>query len=296
MKKICSLLLCLVVTLAPCFSHGQRPAQSAQGADGTPFKLLYGFLIVFQGRIGNFTDLNFVLDTGATRSTVNTNLARKMRVPPHSTQVFDFDRFVTMRSGAFPDAQFGPVHVTDVSLIVTDFSRFSDLTYGVDAIIGSDLLSLSNFSIDYDTRKLLFAPVQSSGPLLKTYPVAMIIQLQVQGRPLDLLVDTGIESVVLFEDRLRNRIPQARTQGNVADILVGRRSRAKQAILPDVRLGSLTTELKVLLIKGPQSDALPGIDGYWSTSSLKARRIDFNFATKSLSWQEWNPRERESER
>ena len=113
----------------------------------------------------------------------------------------------------------------------------------------------------------------------------MILELRVQDCPVNLLVDTGIEGIVLFEDRLRSRIPQLHTEGNMDSILIGQ-SHAKQAILPSVRLGTRTVDLRVLLLKGPHGDALPGLDGYWGTTSFRAHRIDFNFATNKLSWQQ----------
>jgi hypothetical protein len=114
----------------------------------------------------------------------------------------------------------------------------------------------------------------------------MILELRVQDCPVDLVVDTGIEGIVLFEDRLRRRIPNLRTEDNVEGLTIGRQSRAKQATLPQVQSGARTTNLKVLLPQGPHGNILPGIDGYWGTASIKARRIDFNFATKRLSWQD----------
>jgi predicted aspartyl protease len=273
---------------AHCFGQGQTKTTSAGEADGTPFSVMGGFLIVFQGRIGARSGLRFVLDTGATHSTVNRKLAQEMRVPLHSTHVFDFDRSVATELGVFPEVEFGPVHVTDVPMLVADFARVSDFANGVDAIIGSDLLSLSNFSIDYDAQKLFFAPAQASASAVKPrpHPTVMILELRVQDCPVDLVVDTGVEGVVLFEDRLRSRLPQLRTEGNVDGFTVGRESRAKQAVLPRVRLGARTRDLKVLLMKGPHGDVLPGIDGYWGTASIKAHHIDFNFATNRLSWEE----------
>jgi predicted aspartyl protease len=287
-RKIFSSVLCVLLIAVHCFGQGQTTATSTGEGDGTPFSVMGGFLIVFQGRIGARSGLRFVLDTGATHSTVNRKLAQEMRVPLHPTQVFDFDRSVPMESGVFPDVEFGPVHVTGVGMLVADFTRLSDFANGVDAIIGSDLLSLSNFSIDYDAQKLFFAPVQTNATSVKPrpHPTVMILELRVQDCPVDLVVDTGVEGVVLFEDRLRSRIPRLRTEGTVGDFTFGRQSRAKQAILPEVRLGARTADLKVLLMKGPHGDVLPGIDGYWGTASIKARRINFNFATNRLSWQE----------
>jgi predicted aspartyl protease len=284
-------IFCWLVYTLLIFSGGFGKARAAGGSadggsDGIPFQVVNGFLIVFQGRIGSYRGLNFVLDTGTTHSTVSRRLAQVMRIPLHSSQAFNFDRFISTESGVFPDIQFGPVHVSDVSMLVADPARLSDFATGVDAIIGSDLLSLSNFSIDYGAQKLFFAPVETGASSAVPHPTVMIIELRVQDRPVDLLVDTGLAGVVLFEDRLRNRIPQLRTEGLVDGIVIGRRVRAKQAVLDDVRLGARSEALKVFLLKGPQGDILPGVDGYWGTASVKARRINFDFGRNRLSWQE----------
>ncbi len=114
----------------------------------------------------------------------------------------------------------------------------------------------------------------------------MILELKVQDCTVDLLVDTGVEGVLLFGDRLRRRIPNLRTEGKMNEVMVGRQLRAKQTVLPGVSLRPRNLDLRVLLIKGPASGVLPGIDGYWGTSLFKARRIDFNFALNKLRWLE----------
>jgi predicted aspartyl protease len=284
-RKILTLFPGVFLTFSLCF--GQTLQTGAPGeVDGIPFKVAHGFLIIFPGCIGSYSGLNFVLDTGTTHSTVNRKLAEEMKVKLRSTQVFDFDRTVTLEVGVFSDVQFGPIRLTDVSLLVADLVRVSDFGNEVDAIIGSDLLSLSNFSIDYGAQKLFFRPVQTGVTLVKPHPVVMILELKVQDCPVHLLVDTGIEGVVLFEDQLRRRIPNLRTEGNIDEITIGSHSRAKQAILPGVRLGARNLDLRVLLVNGPRSGVLSGIDGYWGTASFRARRIDFNLSMNKLSWQE----------
>jgi predicted aspartyl protease len=285
-RKIFRSILCLFFTFAPCFGQENTAGASGADAEGTPFRLVHGFLIVFQGRIGNHSALNFLLDTGTTHSTISRKLAQEMRVQLHPAQAFDFDRFVPMESGVFPDIQFGPIRLTDVSMLVADFVHLSDFAIGVDVIIGADLLSLSNFSIDFDAQKLFFTRVQAGALLVKPHPVVLILELRVQNCPVDLVVDTGVEGIVLFEDRLRSRIRQLRTESLVDGSMIGRQARAKQAILPGVRLGARTADLRVSFVSGPHGDALPGIDGYWGTAAFKAHTVDFNFAANKLRWQE----------
>ena len=286
MRRIffCVLLLFLVSPVCPSQTYVTGPSEVVD--DGVPFKLTRGFLVVFQGRIGTRDGLRFLLDTGATHSTVSRELARAMRVPLRATQVFDFDRSVPMELGVFPEVQYGPIHVTNIPMLVSDLARVSEFADDADAIIGSDLLSLANFSIDYPAQKLFFSPIQTSEPRGTHHPVAMVITLKVQDCEVDLLVDTGMEGVLLFEDRLRSRIPNLKTESKISEITIGRKSRARQAVLSGVRLGARTLDLTVFLMKGPPGATLPGIDGYWGPASLKARRIDFDFASNKLSWHE----------
>jgi predicted aspartyl protease len=264
----------LSVTSYGQVSEGER---RKSGAGEVPFELVNGFLIVFEGRIGNLTGLKFMLDTGATNSIVNRKLARKLRIPLHRKQIFDFDKFVDADWGIFPDVNFGPIQLADVSMLVGDLARFSDFAKEVDCIIGWDLLSLNSFTIDYDTKTVFFSPLEQPASSLKPNPVGMILQLQLQNHPVDVLVDTGIQGVVLFEDRLLSQIPNLHIEDETKGITIRGWLHAKLATLPRVRLDTTSVNPRVLLVKGPPGYVLPGVDGYLGPSSLKPHRIDFNF-------------------
>ena len=260
-------------------THGQvsESEQRRSRVGEVPFELVNGFLIVFEGRIGSLTGLKFMLDTGATQSIVNRKIARKMRIPLHRKQIFDFDKFVDADWGIFPDVNFGPIQLGDVSMLVGDLARFSDFAKEVDGIIGWDLLSLNSFTIDYDTKTVFFNPLKQPASLPKPNPVGMILQLQVQDHPVDVLVDTGIQGVVLFEDRLLSQIPNLYIENETKGATIRGWLRTKQATLPRVRLGTTSVNPRVLLVKGPPSYVLPDVDGYLGPSTLKPHRIDFNF-------------------
>lgn len=273
-----------VVCLLSFLTSGVQAQAPDRGASAVPFKLAHDFLIVIPGRIGDLSGLKFILDTGSTHSTVNRKLARTLGCQLHHKQVFDFDRFVQIETAVYSEVEFGPIQLTNVSMLVSDLSRVSEFAIDADALIGSDLLSLNNFSIDYDSKKVFFGPRQGPTQSASPHPVGMILELQVEGYSLNVLVDTGVEGIVLFEDRLRTRLRQFGIAEGVKEVNVGGRLGAKQISLPEVRLGPTALNPKVLLVKGPPGDVLPGIAGYLGTMSLKARRIDFDFATGTLSW------------
>jgi hypothetical protein len=271
--------LCWIVAIGFCCHH---PAYAQVSADKTeiPFVLANGFLIEFEGAIGTSTGLKFILDTGATHSIVDQNLAATLGVLPHPKKLFDFDRYVEAGLGVFPDVLLGPVHATDVPLLIGDLGKLSPLASDAVAIIGADLLSLADFTIDYDQRILTFRLEDGQASPGNHNEIGMTVELQVQGRRIDVLVDTGTEDMFLFE----NRLPHLIVHDAPKDVLVGSRLTGRRVTLPDVQLGSKALEGKAILVKGPPSDVLPGIAGYLGTAALKPHRIEFNHTHNLFRW------------
>jgi len=256
---------------------------------GIPFNLLHGFLIVVEGRIGRLNHLKFILDTGVTRTVLNRKVADELHLPRYPMQVLNYNRSVAVEWATIPDLQFGPTHVTNVPILVADLPDFSELASDADTLIGFDLLGLGNFVIDYDTRRVLFRHLQRDASSPSTTPASdhlteLTVELRVQGYPVSLIVDTGLQGMVLFEDRLSRRIPQLKFEGGIETIMFGRHLHARSATLREVNLGSNDKNLRVFLLKGPPHDQVPGIDGYFGTALLNARWIEFNIADNNISY------------
>ena len=283
MKRSFYLKLCWIIAIGFC-CHDQACAQVSGDNTEIPFVLANGFLIEFEGAIGTSTGLKFILDTGATHSIVDRKLAATLGVLPHTKKLFDFDRYVEAGLGVFPDVLLGPVHATNVPLLIGDLGKLSPFASDAVAIIGADLLSVADFSIDYDKRVLSFRLPQSPGSSGNHHETGMIVELQVQGRTINVLVDTGTEHMFLFENRLRVQIPHLIVHDEPTDVLVGSRLTARRVTLPDVQLGSKTLEGKAILVKGPPSDVLPGIAGYLGTAALKPHLIEFNPTRNLFRW------------
>jgi hypothetical protein len=168
--------------------------------------------------------------------------------------------------------------------MVGDLRYFQSFATKVDAVIGLDLLRLSSFSIDYDARKVFFGPMErTAGVPMNSGPICLSVQLLVGDSELQLIVDSGAPALVLY-DKILDRVPQLRTEGELDGVSMGGFVHAKKAALPRARLG--TTELggSVFLVKTPSGNVLSGIDGYLGTAVLKAHRVDFNFETNTLAW------------
>ena len=263
-----------------------RPSENTSGSL-LPFRLSSGYLIQVEGRIGDQAHLKFILDTGATISIVGQRVAQKLKLDAHRAQSFNFDRNLQWKTATVPEVQLGPIRAANVAVLVGDLARYSEFAGKADAVIGLDLLRLSNFTIDYGAGQLIFDPRPPEAYLAGGDPMTkcLIVELQVQGLPLHLIVDTGLPSILMYEDRIRKAVPGLRTLGSIKNTSMGGRLQLKQAILPDVVLGKRSREVPVELLPAPAEDALPGIDGIVGVAALQARRVHFDFSEKTLSWE-----------
>jgi hypothetical protein len=202
-----------------------------------------------------------------------------------SVKVINFDKTVPAEWAEVPDIQFGPIRVTNFSVMVSDLRYFQSFATRVDAVVGLDVLGLSSFSIDYDARKIYFGPVETvSGVPMNSDPLCLTVQLRVGDELLRLIVDSGAQALVLYEDRIVKRISDLRIEGELNGSSMGGHVYSKRAVLPRARLGSTELDRTVFLVRAPSGNVLPGIDGYLGTAALKARRIDFDLERGTLAW------------
>lgn len=259
----------------------------AARTNAIPFQLEGGFLIEVEGRIGQLEGLKFILDTGATHSVIDRRIADRLSLTLRPRRVFNFDHFVRVDWAEFPDVQFGPIEVRNVSMMVSELAKSSELTGEAQAIIGLDLLSAaSKLGIFYDAKMIVLKPrgVIAQGASENDKPECFTVEALVQGHRVRLLLDTGMEGILLYEDRIRKRIPSVRFTEERKGAHMGW-LRGTTARLPGFRLDGPESDAEVFLMKGPRQDLLLGIDGYLGTASLKAKRIELDFEGKTMRWQ-----------
>lgn len=251
-----------------------------------PFQLVNGYLIVVEGRIGDLTGLKFILDTGVTTSVLGIKTAAKLKLSGRPNHVINFGKTVPVELSTIPEVRFGPVQARNVEMFIGNLEAFSDFARGMDALIGVDLLQLNNLTFDYDTRRVLFSPIDhnNQGTQMRPEPTCFTVRVQVQGHPIDLLLDTGLEGMLLYEDRIRAHVRGLRMEPGVKKVTIGRRMSAKLATLPEMRLGPTVMDGRVLLIKGPPVNMLDGLDGYIGIAPFHPTRIAFDFVSKTLRW------------
>lgn len=174
-------------------------------------------------------------------------------------RVFTFQKYVDLERAEFPELQFGPVNAQNVSLLIADHTA---------------------------TVSFIVFETDASEVAVRPHPKCITTQLMVQGYPVRLLVDTGLEGMLFYENRLGKRVPDLRLEGKPERALVGW-MQVKTTILPGLQLKNTESEIHVLLADGPVESILPGIDGFLGIASLKARQVEFDFEKSALGlrWQ-----------
>ena len=256
-----------------------------------PFKLYRGYVIVVRGSIGGLKNLNFLVDTGAVPSVVDARIARKLHLRGQAGRVDVPTKTLATERVIAPDVEVGPSHVGELPVIVQDLS-FAEKGLGtrVDAMIGFDVLGQSPFTIDYESRELVFGPVDPSFNTVSYapgLPYAIVI-LQVQQHRLEILVDTGSSNLVLFQSAVRECRPAINTVGQETWTSMGGEMPVKKAQLLDAYLGSVSWGERWVYIPDDSSTQLSGLAGLLGTVAL-GKRVAFDPGRKVMAWEPKTP-------
>lgn len=288
-KSVCRFLCPWLLALLFAYSvtAQQEPTvRTSTTSEEIPFRLSHGFLIVVEGRVGNLNGLKFILDTGTSTSVLDRRIADKLHLSRQPYHVLNYAKIVDAESAIIPDVQFGPVHARNKNMRIADLGKFSDFARDADAVIGVDLLQLNNLTFDYNTRRVIVSPINHSirGTDVEPEPQSFTVDVQVQGHSVCLILDTGLNGVLLYEDRIRADVPGLRIEPGVKKVTIGRRVSAKLATLPGMRLGPRIMDGRVLLMEGPPGNTLEGVDGFIGITPFHTMRVALDFASKTIRW------------
>jgi predicted aspartyl protease len=179
------------------------------GAATVGFDLYRGYLIVARGSAGELHDRNFLLDTGASTTILDRQLALALSLSEAPGSVAVLDGRVHAGKASLPSLEFGPLRKTELPVLTEDLSFLEKgLAVRVDAVIGLDVLEQSAFVVDYPRREIRFGPLPS---LANAIPLRLkeglaTIDAEMNRAAVRLLVDTGASSLILFETRLPSSV------------------------------------------------------------------------------------------
>jgi Aspartyl protease len=226
--------------------------------------------------------LKFILDTGTTHSVLDTKLADKLALPRQDGTVLNFDRHVKIGWSNVPELQIGSLRIRNLRMMVASLGESSEFADAIDGIIGLDMLRLcQSVRINFDEKLLTLRIGQASNEAELDKTQALVVHLNVQGRQLCLILDTGLRDIVLFKDRISNNAPHLklskRSRGAREGWLTG-----EFALLQGICIGSWESQSYAFVIqKAPQS--LPvDVDGFLGVRALNSSLVELNFEASSL--------------
>lgn len=258
-------------------------AISEKSVTSLKFELREQYQIVVSGAIGPLERLNLLIDTGSLPSMVDRRVARKLGVNVQRSEIVAFGEKSRFLTTVLPTIRVGPLHAEAVTVGVGDLS----FLHGVDAIIGLDVLSRSSFSIDYEARQVVFGPLMAREPTVRldVTPPFLTVQLALAGRPVRLLVDTGTRRLVLFERRVRDRLPPLIVHGEKVLYHVAGTSQLHRVSLPTLDVGASTLEhLEGFMSDAPVNGYPAEIDGVLGLRVLASKRAEFDFERGRLGF------------
>ena len=258
-------------------------SSAASGGEATvvKFQLLGRHLVIVRGGIGQLEELRFLIDTGAMPTMVDRKIAKKLSVPAQEMEFVAFGKAARVATAVLPEIRIGNLKFKPVTAGIADLS----FARGVDAIIGIDVLSRHSFSINYNERQLTFGPVSPGGAAVRldTTPPFLAVQIKISGQPFRLWVDTGSGRLVLFQNRIHNRLPVLPVCGELLITHLAGTSKLNRVLLPSVEVGdSALGRLEGFISDASVSSYPPGIDGVLGVRALSSKSVGFDFERNRL--------------
>jgi len=167
-----------------------------------PLRIFRNFVVIAEGQFGAAGEpQSFLLDTGTAPSIIDPKIIRKLGLATKASEMMVIGKVIPTETAILPEVDLGPIRALCLGVQVQDLSQFKH-EYGVAVagILGLDVLSQSNFRLDYDKKQLVFG--DSSGEGIRVpfdghngLPVATV---RLAGKSAPLLIDTGSDRVAVF--------------------------------------------------------------------------------------------------
>jgi hypothetical protein len=265
-------------------------SQSAALEYTVPIKLYNDYLVVAQGSIGELSNRNLVIDTGAYPSVVDRSVAKKLRFSGTASEMRVVDHTLTAESAVLPDLRIGPMEVQNVRVVVRDLDDLSrQFGTRIDALVGLDILAHSSFLIDYKSRTLTFGAVTTlsgSAPIRELAGLACV-EVRTTGHDQLMLLDTGAAGLLLFSDRAP-WVPRGGLR-MVESSNIGGTFRLRQLKLDELLLGNQNLGAREILISDAKNMSVYPFDGLLAPAALHFRQIAFDFERHVFSWETEGP-------
>jgi len=259
--------------------------QSTETLAEVPFEVYQHHLVVAKGSVGRLNGLTLLIDTGTIPSVVDARIARKLQLQTESSMIVAFAQQVRIQRAVVEGFRIGSLQSGRAPAAVGDLSYLKGVH--IDAIVGLDVLARTNFSIDYGTRILTFAPTgreDAVAPLEIVWPF-VTVRMTIAGEQARLLVDTGSSDLVLFRARMPVTLSNPPWRGDKIVQYASGPARLQRFELREASLGShVWDKLAAWGLDRSVDGYPPNVDGVLGVMALGCRRIRFDFEQGEFGW------------
>ena len=279
-------LLAMALLLFAGMGVGAK-TRSKAASNELPMEVYDGYLIVVEGSIGDLHGLKFLLDTGATTSAIDLKLADTLGLSGRPGKLINFDKTMRVEWCQVPHLAYGPQHASNVMVILEDLRYLGASGVHVDGVIGWDLLRRESFRLDFARKRIVFGATEQSESRvvpMRTDTLYLTVQVELDGRPMWMIADTGMRGTTFYEGRLEEMRESYKVQSRTMGRSVGGIVESRIAFVPRLRLGTQDLDREVYLVHQSAPEFLRGIAGYLGIASLEAKEITFDFERNELSW------------
>lgn len=281
---------------AALFAMGAAGANAGKGKEELAgnemaIEVYRNSLVVARGSVNGVGNLRFLVDTGASDTAIDRKVAERLGLQGQPADVVNFDKRVALEWADVKEIAFGPERVAKARVMIEDLSYFGLLGTHLDGVIGLDLLRRQSFLVDYAKKRVVFGPAAGAGKgsgirvaPMRTGAKCVTVEVELDGRPVWMVADTGTPLTVLYEDTLDDLPVNYSQVGTIEAQSLGGRLENRIAIVPRLRLGGQDLDREVVLATAPGARRLSGVSGYLGLASLAARQVVFSFETNQLLW------------
>jgi predicted aspartyl protease len=288
--KLCSVLSLVLLALS-VVAVTQEPQTVVTGLMSehfeVPFRLFRGYLVVVQGNLGTCEAMDFLVDTGADPSVIDSKVAQRLTLKEVDGRLALNNQTIEVKRAVLPSIQIGPLRAESLPVLVRDLKFLqSGLGVSVNAVIGLDVLGQRSFTIDYKKTKIIFGPVRPldfETPFQSDLPL-VTVEMEAEGRSIHVLVDTGASGLLLFRSRIRDRFPNLTSLGEKTSSNMGGKFRLERVVFARIRLGGMDFVQQKAFVVDDQEDEGGEFDGSLGVSTLGLNQIAFDFERRTLWW------------
>ncbi len=280
-------LLCLLEFMFALLGIVAVGQVSTDIPNATPFRLINGYSIVVQGVVGS-RKCNMLVDTGANPTIIDSRIAKDLRLSGTDVVMALMNGSAHFEKVELPELHLGPIRREKLMVLVRDLKfMHRELGTSIDVVVGMDVLSAMNFTIDYRHQRLIFGD-SSDGEDdeldFASRPPFMVIKAEIGEEQMNLLVDTGTSSIVLFESMKHGNLHETRVGTQKGGRNMAGQFAAEEVLLPDVRLNQTHLSARPAFLTDDQPGWGQTFDGLLGPTGVGLIRVTFDFKAGKLRW------------